>query len=272
MATMSERFGLLQGISDNEYHRDISTLSSSGARKLLELPARFDWQRRNPQPGSSVFDIGKLAHKLILGEGAEVVVVDAPNWTTKAAREARDEARAIGAIPCLISEFDAAQQMRASVMANRTAAGLLVDGEAELSGYWRDEPTDVGLRFRPDWLTGRTVCADLKTTVNADPSEFGKSVAKFGYHLQAAWYLAGLEAHGMDDARLLFICVEKTAPYPVSVIELDDEAVSEGRRLMREAVDLFACCTETGQWPGYDDNITTIGLPLWALPDMEITI
>lgn len=268
MASLSERFGLIAGISDATYHADQNTLSASGAKKLLALPARFAWDREHPQPGSQTFDIGKLAHNVILGEGADVVVVDAPNWMTKAAKEARDAARAAGSIPCLASEWDAVQQMRDSVLANTTAAALLADGEAELSGYWRDEPTDTGLRFRPDWMTeadGRAVCLDVKTTVSADPAEFGRSVAKFGYHLQAAWYLEGLAAHGLDDARFLFLCVEKTEPYPVSVVELDAEAMDEGARLMRKAIDLFARCTETGAWPGYGDLIHTISLPYWAL-------
>lgn len=269
MAIPSERFaGLVRGIPDSSYHADGNTLSSTGARKLLALPARYRYERDNPPGSSKAFDFGHLAHRLILGEGGDIVVVEADNWMSKAAKEARDIARLAGKIPCLRAEHQAAQDMVDAVMANTTAAELLADGEAELSGYWRDEPTGVGLRFRADLMTTldtRTVCVDVKTTVSADPAEFGRSVAKFGYHLQAFWYLRGLAAHGIDDARFLFLCIEKSPPYPVSVIELDDEALAEGGRLMRKAIDLFARCCDTGQWPGYGDLIHTVSLPHWAL-------
>jgi hypothetical protein len=58
----------------------------------------------------------------------------------------------------------------------------------------------------------------------------------------------------------------------VSVIELDTEAITEGRRLMREAIDTLARCTETGVWPAYGDDVTLISLPAWALPEMEISL
>jgi hypothetical protein len=236
------------------------------------LPARFRWEQDNPQPGSQAFDIGKLAHKVILGEGADVVVVEAANWMSKAAKESRDHARAEGQIPCLVSEWDAVQQMRDSLLRNSTAEALLADGEAELSGYWRDEPTGVGLRFRPDWMTefdGRTVCVDVKTTVSADPREFGRSVAKFSYDLQAYWYTRGLHAHGINDARFLFLAVEKTPPYPVSVIELDAEALARGEASMRRAIDLYADCLSRDEWTGYGDLVHTVSLPRWALQDFQ---
>ena len=263
---------LIPGISDTEYHRQDS-LSATGAKKLLACPARFKWERDNPPaPTKPVFDFGKLAHRAILGEGGEIVVVDADNWLTKAAKEQRQEAYDRGATPVLRAEVDAAEQMRQSVLAHPMAATLLADGRAELSGSWTDKATGVHLRFRPDWYNDNlVVCADVKTAASADPDEFRRAAAKFGYHLQAAWYQSGLSAHGID-ARFIFIVVEKTPPYPVSVIELDDEAIAEGRRLMREAIDLYARCTDTGIWPAYGDDITLISLPAWALPDMEISL
>lgn len=263
------------GITDDKYHADITSLSSTGARKVLACPAKFKWQLDHPPaPTSKAFDFGKLAHRLVLGEGSQINIVDAPDWRGKDARDQRDAAYAIGAVPVLRSEYDAARQLRDSVFNHEAARALFADGVAELSGYWRDEPTDVQLRFRPDWMTedGRVICADLKTTISADPAEFGRSVGRYGYHLQAAWYLEGLRQHGIDDPRLLFVCAEKTPPYLVSVIELDDEAIAEGRRMMRTAVDLYARCAETGIWPGYGDDINLISLPMWALSEMEISI
>lgn len=266
---------LHRGIVDAAYHADRTSLSSTGARKLLACPARFRWERDNPPAPKAAFDLGKVAHTLTLGEGGTIAVIDADNWLTKAAKEQRQAAYDAGATPILRADYEAAQAMRDAVYAHSVARELFREGVAELSGWWRDEPTDIGLRFRPDWLTemdGQPVCVDLKTTISADPAEFVRSVAKFGYHLQASFYLAGLDAHAISDARFLIVAVEKQAPYPVSVIELDTEAITEGRRLMRRAIDLYARCIEAGVWPAYGDDITLISLPTWALSEMEISI
>lgn len=260
---------LQQGISDTDYHAQ-PTLSSTGARKLLACPARYKWERDNPPEHKRAFDLGHVVHTLVLGEGGEIVVVEADNWVTKAAKEARDAAYAVRATPVLRSEYDAAEAMRDAVMAHETAAEVFQDFAAELSGTYTDEQTGVALRFRPDCLTtldGRALCVDLKTTVNADPKEFARSVAKFGYHAQAAWYLDGLIANGVEDPRFLFVAVEKAAPYCVSVLELDSEALAEGARLNRKAIDLFAQCVDTDTWPAYGPGIHTLSLPGWALRD-----
>lgn len=269
-------YNLKSGISDDTYHADTGSLSSTGARKILACPARFKWERDNPPPPTTkAFDFGKLSHRLVLGEGSVIQIVDADNWLSKAAKEQRDAARADGAVPVLRSEYDAARAMRQAVFDHPVAGALFTSGSAELSGYWQDEPTDIRLRFRPDWLTGhinRVTCIDYKTTISANPDEFVRSVAKYGYHQQAAWYLDGLAANGIDGARFLFVAAEKTPPHPVSVIELDDEAITEGRRLNRLAIDTYARCTETGVWPAYGDDITLISLPAWALPELEISL
>lgn len=258
---------LTSGVTDEQYHADYHSLSSTGARKLLACPARFKWDRDHPSTASKALDFGKIAHTLILGEGGSIAVIDAPDWRTKAAQAERDSARESGATPVLKADYEAAQAMRDAVMAHSTAAALFADGVAELSGWWLDDDTDVTLRFRPDWLTtldDQPVCVDLKTTVNADPSEFVRSVAKFGYHAQAAWYLRGLEWHGIPDARFLFVCVEKAAPYPVSVIELDADALAEGAWQNRQAINLYRQCLDADYWPAYGTQIHTISLPPWA--------
>lgn len=259
--------GLIANVPDRDYHADRVSLSSTGARKLLACPARFRWERDNQSPPSKAFDIGRVVHTLVLGEGGDVVVVDADNWMTKAAKEQRAAAYESGATPLLTAEYDAALAMRDAVMAHPVAAELFSDGVAEQSGWWADEDTGITLRFRPDWmgnLQDWPVCGDLKTTISADPQDFSRSVAKFGYNMQAAWYLAGLAAHGVTDARFVFVAVEKTPPYPVAVIELDAEAIAQGRIDMRRAIDLYKRCLDTDTWPAYGDGIHTISLPPWA--------
>jgi exodeoxyribonuclease VIII len=102
---------------------------------------------------------------------------------------------------------------------------------------------------------------DLKTTTDASPAGFAKSVATFRYHVQASHYLAGL--HGAE--RFVFIAVEKTAPYAVAVYELDAAALAAGEQLRQRDIRVIADCQATKEWPGYGDDCQTLALPSWAL-------
>src|SRR5690606_41415891 len=56
-------------------------LSSTGARRLLDSPARFRYFEDNPQPHKQVFDLGTAAHTKILGVGANIIEYPADHLT-----------------------------------------------------------------------------------------------------------------------------------------------------------------------------------------------
>lgn len=276
MSDLVEAEGSYDGIPDSEYHADKGSLSSSGARKLLppSTPAQFRWEQDHPRESTDAFDLGHAVHTLVLGEGAEIAAIDAATWSTKAAKEAREQARAEGKVPLLAKDAEKARAMAASVKGHPLATHLFSRGVAERSIYWRDAETGVMLRARPDWLpergSGRLVITDLKTSASSDPEEFSKSAAKYGYAIQHAWYCEGARAVGLDDdPAFVFVVVEKTAPYLVSVIELDQDAVAYGRRMMRRAIDIYAQCVERNDWPGHQDDIHLVSLPKWVFYQEE---
>ena len=252
--------GVYDGIDPIDYHADLvpeqrgGSLSVSGAKLLLppSCPAKFKEARDHGQPPSPVFDFGHVAHTLVLGEGESIAVLDYKDWRTAAAKAAADEARADGQTPILRHDYDRAEQMAAAVLAHPIAGGLFAShGKAEQSLFWQDDETGVWLRGRTDWIRqpdeGRTVVVDYKTAASADPARFGKAVADFGYHMQHAWYVDGVKALGIsDDPGFVFVVQEKTAPFLVSVIQLDDEAVRIGRDLNLQAIDVFVECQSHG--------------------------
>lgn len=265
-------------IPESDYHADPvagGSLSSSGARKLLppSCPAKFDWHRRNGEEHAGHFDFGKAAHQLVLGAGAPIVRVDAESWRTKAAREARDAAYEAGEIPLLAADHDQVLAMAAALAEHPIARALFNPGRGrpEQTLVWQDDRTGVWCRARLDWLpdtdrSGRVIIADYKTCHSADPDALSRSVAQFGYHQQAAWYLAGMRALGLagDDAAFVFLCQEKQAPWLVSPIELDHVAMRIGEARNRRALDIYRHCTDTGRWPPYVDGIHLLSLPRWA--------
>lgn len=269
--TPIDQAGIYPTMPEAEYHAH-PALSHSGARLLLECPARYAWRRDNPQH-SDDFDFGKAAHRAVLGIGAEVVAVDADDWRTKAAREARDDARAAGKVPLLAADVVRIEAMRTQLLAHPLASRLFAGGTPEASMFWHDS-TGVMLRARPDYLppvgTGRRdIIPDYKTCQRADPGSFGKSSASYGYHQQAAMYVDGWRTLTGRDAAFVFVAQEKEAPYLVAVHELDEEALMIGRERNRRAIDIYRQCTETGIWPGYPSDVQTVSLPRWAVIEHE---
>jgi hypothetical protein len=262
---------------EDHYHADPvpgGSLSASGAKLLLppSCPARYQHDRLYGEPPKKAFEHGAAAHRLILGAGPELVIVDAPDWRTKAAKEARDSARFDGHIPLLLADFSQVQAMALAIREHPLASALLDPGrgDAEQSLFWTDAEFGIWRRARLDWLPRprpgrRMVVPDFKTCDRADSGSVRKAVANYGYHLQAAQYTDGVTALGLDDdPAFVFIFQEKAPPYLVNVVQLDDDAIRAGRERMQRACEMFRDCTQTGIWPGYSDDIETISLPLWV--------
>lgn len=263
-------------LTEAEYHGDPvpgGSLSASGAKLLLppSCPALYAWRRDHPKT-SAEFDFGTAAHKFVLGTGPGITVIDALDWRTKAAQEARKDARANGVVPLLVSEFSEIADMARAIEQHPVAGQLFRPdrGTAEQSLFWQDPDYGIWRRARLDWILnprnigGRFVIADYKTTTDASPAAIRKTVANLNYHMQAAWYTDAAEQFYDLGPAFLFVFQEKTPPYLVTVAELDDDAIQAGRDRNRHACEVWRDCTAAGVWPGYSYDIELISLPPWA--------
>lgn len=264
----------------NAYHADPvegGSLSSSGARTITSrCPAIFNHRRQHPE-FSDEMDLGSLAHWKILGAGPEIVVIDGGNWRKKADQEARDDARARGAVAVLAKDMDKADAMAAAVAAHPIASHMFNPerGKPEQTLIWQDVESGVWCRALVDWLPhatdGRMILADYKTGRSSQPEKWAKSAVDFGYAQQDDWYSAGAKAVGLDpDPAFVFVVQETEAPYLVTVIELDAEAKAIGAHLNRQAITTYAECVAADRWPGYHDNdIKLTPLPGWYTRQFE---
>ena len=115
------------------------SISASGAKLMLRALALFRHRQLNGEEHAEHFDFGKAAHAKILGAGADIVVLDFPNWTTKAAREARDDVRADGATPILTKDWAKVCAMADELERHPTASALLRQpGRPEQTMIWHD--------------------------------------------------------------------------------------------------------------------------------------
>jgi len=274
ITTGAPALGIHTDLSNGDYHADKTSLSSSGARKLLapSTPAHFRYEQDNPQPATKTFDYGNAAHKLVLGNGPELVVIEHDTWNTKAAKAEVAEARERGAIPLKQHEMDMINGM-ADAIRNHPLASALLDpafGAPEQSGFWIDGPTGIRRRVRFDWLpsiqSGRLIIPDYKTAADASDDAMQRDIAKYGYNQQADWYEEAARALGLggQDAELLLIVQEKKAPFLINVIGIEFGSRIIGGAKNRAAINTFAECMSTGNWPGYGDEPNYLALPGYA--------
>lgn len=269
---------LIHGMSDEDYHAH-HALSSSGARLLLPeykgSPKKFQWEKTHRRV-SRAFDLGHAVHAKVLGVGLGVItypdehLTPSGNVSTKAATvEWAAEQRAAGLTIVSPAELDAVNAMSDAVLTHEFAGPLLekVTGR-EVSVFGEVDGVSVRARFD---ILGGDIGADLKTTDDATERGFTKSVAKWGYAFQEAWYRdVHVASEGADLSAFYFIAVEKTAPYEVGVFQLEPYWIELARKRVENARNIFRDCTETGVWPGYDPAPKTLLAPAWEAIEHEM--
>ena len=194
--------GIVHGMPEVEYHAH-PALSSTGARRLLESPAKFQHYISEPEKPKHEFDLGTLVHSRVLGVGAQIAVYPAEKLakngaaSTAAAKDWAAEQRDAGLIPMKEADAHDVQGMAEAVLTHRGARRILEAApDRELSLFASDPATRVDVRARFD-IYGVDECADLKTGIDASPAGFTKAVWNHRYDVQAEHYLKTRELLGL---------------------------------------------------------------------------
>lgn len=265
-------------LTAEQYHADpcIEPSLSHSIAKLIATRSPLHAKRAHPRlggepkPGNHLTAIGAAAHALTFGNGADIVVVDAENYRTKAAQEARDQAYARGAIPVLIKEYETARDM--AEVARETIAAEF--GEGLLNEHTVVAKDDFGswLRIRPDAMTpDMRVLIDWKTTESAEADWFARRIRQ-AYATQDAFYrdtLDFLEPAGRGKRRFVFIAQEREYPEAITFHELDAAALDIAQGQMARARAKWAACIMRDEWPAYPRGPYFIAPRQWEI-DAEL--
>lgn len=251
------------------------SLSSSIARTLLNYSpahAREESPELNPdfeRQERELFDLGKIAHTLMLGDIQHFAVLSFNDWRTKDSQAARDAAYAAGKTPVLAHKMVTVERMvhagKAQLMAHREVPGAFdhAQGKSERTVVWQCSRTGVWLRTRPDWLYNDfSRILDYKSSGEAaEPDAWTRTLFNTGYDLQAAMYCRAVE--GVTGKRPIFqFCVQENyPPFALSVIQLKPAALAMAHRKLDYAIDLWAACLESGNFPGYPARVAHVDPP-----------
>jgi hypothetical protein len=271
------RPGIHDDIPAERYHGDPCpepSLSAGVAHRLISqspLHARAHHPRLNPSfkdEQKAILDFGSAAHALLL-QGLDICeVVEADDWRTKTAKEARDAARKSRLIPLLRKDWARMVELVETVkerLSHFDVAPLpFRDGKPEQTLVWKED--SVWCRARIDWLhDDGDVIDDAKSTgTSASPFLWARNrLFADGKDIQAVHYLAGLRALTGVDATWRFVVFETEAPYGLSVISLAPSAVELAERKRARALELWKRCMDSGEWPGYPSEVAYAEAPPW---------
>ncbi|HBT01620.1 MAG TPA: hypothetical protein DEB47_17590 [Citreicella sp.] len=282
MTTLS--LGLHYGIADDTYHADpapVPSLSSTLARLILDRSPLHAWwahPRLNPDfepKDSKTFDIGRAAHRAVLGAGSDYVAIpgellsDDGGVRRKEAKEWVADARASGLTPLKAAEVDQIDSIADSVRRKLDGMRIQIDPDySEVTALAEIDGCPVRARF-DNAPKGKPYLLDLKTTADASPDGCIRAVAEYGLDLQAAFYLDTWHAATGERRKMRFVFVEKAPPYEVGVIELHARPGDEAD-WMDDAYGKAACARAlwldgitNNRWPGYPAQVAIIGAPGW---------
>lgn len=288
--TTTERPARLVEMDAAAYHADLiadaPTLSASVASTLIRSSPYHAWLRHpklggTPRESTQEMDRGTILHGLVFGtlDRESVKVIEADNYRTKAAQDARDYARDRGAIPVLSREMDGYRALADAIGEAMAVSGIRLDGESEKVALWEEECElgPVQCRGRLDHVTigiDSATIYDLKTCRSAHPRACERHVIEYGYDIQRAAYVSAIERIHPDLAgRVRFVWlfveeVESPAGKPgvvLTVAEASGAMRELGESRWRRAVEKWAKCLLSNKWPAY--GTVRLDAPDWALKE-----
>jgi hypothetical protein len=268
-------------LDEATYHGDpcpAPSLSAGVAKRLLEATpyhAAADHPRlRLPDlpdeepEHEPKFDLGRATHAVKTGKGGAIVEVEAKDWRTGAAKDARAAAVVAGNTALLTSQAE-----RVRLMCDLISRQLRADpaigcdpfadrDRNELAMIWRDGP--IWCRAKPDAIDyDRRILWDLKTTDGlADPDAWTQTQLRAtAIDLRAAHYLHGARALLGPGWRYVFVVAEARRPHAISVVELPASTVETGEDKRRRASARWAECVALNFWPAWPPGFNRPEVP-----------
>lgn len=272
-------------MTNEEYHANTTHISKSGLDLINKSPRHYygrylDPKRVRQKPTEAML-LGTAVHAAILEphlfESDFFVFNDRdkcneiggtnPRATNKYKEWKADQLESFtGKTELTPADYLTCLRVRDSVHRHEAAKILLSNGVAEQSIFWNDKDTGAPCKMRPDWISRDTGwIVDPKTTKDASPDGFAKSVYNYRYHVQGSLYMDGYESHFKQQCEgFAFIACETEPPYAVAVYFVTEDIYKYGRTIYKEDLRRYSECLKSGIWEAYGDDFLPLQLPGYA--------
>jgi len=221
-------------MSNKEYHEH-SAISSTTLGYMDESFVHFD-NRKLFKFGSKAMNLGTAFHTLTLEpekfeEEFAIEPINAPKNTTIGKQKWEYFEETLNGRTAISND----DYEKAKVMANnaRVIGESLFNKTAQVEHSFivTDPETGLLLKCRPDFLVSNEgILIDLKSTANADEYELKKSISKYEYVRQLAFYIKVLEIAGINIKIAALFFTPTTAPHMPKIRYVDQRKIDEARQ------------------------------------------
>lgn len=240
---MPQDVGIRPDIDHEWYHRidarSNSELSRSGSpRAVLAFWAGY---------GNGTTDnmrLGTAVHELLLTPGRIEFNTDWPvnpktgkgyGGDTAKVRDWMETVKHDGGYPIAPDALEEARVMVERFRTHPSVRALLdAGGLPEQTLLWNDSALGetVACKAKPDLYIPGFGLVDFKTTGDDDLSDrtWPWTMWKWRYHVQAAHYLRGAKACGLDAPAFFHAVIQKGPPFEVAVFKVDSTAIGHGEQ------------------------------------------
>lgn len=289
--------GIHTDITIEAYHANRTHLSSTQIKIAKKSLKEFDWYLRGEivQEKKRHFDFGNAFELALLdpeGFAKKVTIMQDREWcmkvtgdnpdvkvprSTNAYRSLRDEALMGRDADYQIMDhgpesYATIEAMLESCYADKVIQGLIRNTEYQLSLFWTDEETGLGLKTRPDICKRKkNVVVNVKTIEDGSPAAFSKELAKYDYPLQAAIEITGCLQTGLMEQidNYFWLVCEKKPPFNATIYEFDQQDMKLSMDELHYLLNKIKKAKDEGLHPGYSDRadnqygILTAQIPAW---------
>lgn len=273
-----EYLGHYPKMTNDEYHEAPGT-SKSHLDIIVDSSPLHYWDAyvnpdREPRVKTPALITGEIIHAAMLEpELFEQHYVVSPKFDRrfKDQKEAASvfAAKNIGRNIVEESDYTIAGHIRDAAHRHPVAGGLLRGGISEQTFFAKDIDTEALIKCKTDYFLGADITkagmiVDLKSSEDAGPRAFFKSIGNYRYDVQQAWYRrVRYSLYGCID-NWAFLAFEKVRPFAIGVYYIDEQDVAHAAeradRDFRRILDLRA----RDEWPDYGSEIIKAEIPAWS--------
>lgn len=257
-------------MTDQEY-RARKGINKSTLWEIRRSPTHYKYLLEHPTEDTQALRFGRALHAAILTPSAfkrEYAVAPDCDRRTREGKEAYimwQSLLAPGTTILSAEDMETIQGMVKSYRNSKEARALLRNTRREVPKFWTDPETGLLCKCRLDAVKPDTV-VDLKTTLDASTGAFMRDAMKYGYHVQAAHYLQGVEATTGRRPEWYFLVIEKKPPYCVHIMRASAELIELGAYERARLMEKLKHCIDTDTWPAY--NTEELTPPAWAYTEV----
>lgn len=257
-------------INEDDYHSGPG-ISSTDIKNLQKSAAHYKAAIEN-RKSTPAMEFGRALHCLFLEpDKYRDQYITEPDFGDKRSKAVRDKVEAwkeanTGKICIDIQTRLKLHEMHEAYKRTPRYSQIHEGAICELSAYAMDQDAAVLKKARADLIQGPTIF-DLKTTEDARPQSFTKTIMRYGYHISAAYYLDTFNEAGREVDSFVWIALEKDPPYGVRMYVASENMIKIGRKKYKEALKVYRESEKSGIWTAYECDFEPIEFSDYVLRD-----